>query len=357
MSPCPADVSPLLHMLTAAWNRGGWVGVDLFFVLSGFLVSGLLFQEHIRFGRISAKAFLIRRAFKIYPAFWLLILVTVLVELFRDHSRSASSVLAELFFFQNYRVGLWSHTWSLAVEEHFYLFLALLLLGLSLRPMGNKKFRSIPMCFAFLGTACLTFRLLTLSSGTYNHYTQLYPSHLRVDSLFFGVLLSYYYHHHREAFLAFAIRYKLLLLTTGVFLLVPAFIWQLETTPFVYTAGLSVFYLGSGCLMTALLPVRIRDRGVPAVAAYVGSHSYSLYLWHLPLALWGLPVLARMLIGHWNWYLYVALYLLGSLAVGIVMSKLVEVPMLRVRDRWIPSRGHPLSSGLDRRTLTGVAPS
>src|SRR4051812_38341147 len=87
MAPCPLGsgswVQTSAHAVTAVLARGGWVGVDLFFVLSGYLVSGLLFREHQRFGSISGSQFLFRRGFKIYPSFWLLILLTA-VGLLKD---------------------------------------------------------------------------------------------------------------------------------------------------------------------------------------------------------------------------------------------------------------------------------
>src|SRR5687768_12956005 len=94
------------RQLTALWYRGGWVGVDLFFVLSGFLVSGLVFREYQRGGSFSAGRFLARRAFKIYPAFYVLILVTLLVERFTDHPPvTRRTLFAELLFVQNYLGG------------------------------------------------------------------------------------------------------------------------------------------------------------------------------------------------------------------------------------------------------------
>jgi peptidoglycan/LPS O-acetylase OafA/YrhL len=59
-----------IHLFSFTKNMG-WIGVDLFFVLSGFLVSGLLFKEYIKFGNIRPKLFLIRRGFKIYPIYFL----------------------------------------------------------------------------------------------------------------------------------------------------------------------------------------------------------------------------------------------------------------------------------------------
>src|ERR1700719_755153 len=119
LTPCPKNpssyVQTLTHDFTMVLGRGGWVGVDLFFVLSGFLVSGLLFREHEKFGSISAKRFLVRRGFKIYPPFWLLIAFTVAVMALRHHQFDLRGLVSELLFIQNYRTGLWPHTWSLAV--------------------------------------------------------------------------------------------------------------------------------------------------------------------------------------------------------------------------------------------------
>jgi peptidoglycan/LPS O-acetylase OafA/YrhL len=65
----------------ALWRRCGWVGVDLFFVLSGFLISGLLFSEYKKRGRLDLPRFYIRRGLKIYPSFYVLILATFLVSM------------------------------------------------------------------------------------------------------------------------------------------------------------------------------------------------------------------------------------------------------------------------------------
>ena len=73
-------VAPAIATVALRWGQVGWIGVDLFFGLSGFLVSGLLFTEYRRHGRVEAGRFLVRRGFKIYPAFWMLLLVSYLVQ-------------------------------------------------------------------------------------------------------------------------------------------------------------------------------------------------------------------------------------------------------------------------------------
>ena len=70
----------VLRPFVQRWVNFGWVGVDLFFVLSGFLVSGLLFQEYQRHGKIRVGRFLIRRGFKIYPSFYVFIAAVIYIQ-------------------------------------------------------------------------------------------------------------------------------------------------------------------------------------------------------------------------------------------------------------------------------------
>ena len=77
----PASWPAGVRVFSGMWHNGGWIGVDLFFVLSGFLVSGLLYREFQRHGRISALHFYARRAWKIYPPYYVMIAVTVILTL------------------------------------------------------------------------------------------------------------------------------------------------------------------------------------------------------------------------------------------------------------------------------------
>jgi len=338
----------LIHNFTIVLERGGWIGVDLFFVLSGFLVSGLLFREHQKFGSISAKRFLVRRGLKIYPAFWLMIIVTVIVFYVQHRHLPIKASISELAFVQNYGLFLWWHTWSLAVEEHFYFLLLIFLLGLSYYQITQKKFASIPYFFLALALLSLFLRILTARALPFGLKTHLFPSHLRMDSLFFGVFISYFYHFYPTSFLRFATRFRVPLTLTGVLLLSPAFMLQLETTPFIYTFGLTLFYIGSGCLLIASLATNLPKNRLTTSAAYLGSHSYSIYLWHGAVATWLIPILASLIGIHWNWPLYATSYFVLSLVVGVAMALLIEFPTLKMRDRLFPSLSRPLNVSLMR---------
>ena len=343
MTSCPSDSSGFLHQVTRIWAQGGWIGVDLFFVLSGFLVSGLLFREHEKFQELHIGHFLIRRGFKIYPPFWLLIGFTVIVLTLRHQPFPLRGLVSELFFVQNYGASIWGHTWSLAVEEHFYLLLAFGFYMLTkCRPA--QPFTLIPAAFIAIALLSLILRIFWASQSAYDHKTHLFPSHLRLDGLFFGVLLSYWFHRHPIEFLSIAQRFRHLLAGIGMLLLSPAFCFQLERTPFIYTYGLTLFYVGSGCLLVSALSWKLPNAGIGSVVAYIGSHSYSVYLWHIPVASWGTPLIRRVLSEHNNWYTYAVTYLLGSIAFGVSLAILTEFPILRIRDRLFPSRGTALSS-------------
>ena len=123
----PRESFQLVRWVADWFRRYGSLGVDLFFVLSGFLVSGLLFREYLAKGRADVRRFLIRRGFKIYPAFYVYAVLTVVLRIRMGDSLTLRQVLSELLFVQNYGAHVWSHTWSLAVEEHFYLLLAALI--------------------------------------------------------------------------------------------------------------------------------------------------------------------------------------------------------------------------------------
>jgi peptidoglycan/LPS O-acetylase OafA/YrhL len=116
----------------ALWGRVGWVGVDLFFVLSGFLISGLLFQEYKRTGMIDFWRFTFRRGLKIWPPLYVFLMATATAVLLSHQAFPRGLFAAAAGFYMNYFLSagvhnavpttsyLVTHTWSLAVEEHFY---------------------------------------------------------------------------------------------------------------------------------------------------------------------------------------------------------------------------------------------
>jgi peptidoglycan/LPS O-acetylase OafA/YrhL len=348
----PASLPAAARIVFAGWQRGGWVGVDLFFVLSGFLVSGLLFTEFRMHGRISPLRFYARRAWKIYPPYLVMIAATTGAILAQGFVFERIQLVAEVLFFQNYVKGLWNHTWSLAVEEHFYLLLPLVcLLVLHVRRRRVPSLRGILFVGAGVAVAELALRVAYIRGpGVYMADPYLFQTHLRLDSLFFGVMLSYAHHFHRETFERIVTPRRGLLLIGGVVLLAPAFVVPLETSALMYTVGLTAMYVGSGMLVAAASRMGAsRNRLVGAMGA-VGAFSYSIYLWHMPLLRMGIPMIEERLGGRFGFGARTAVYLGGSVVLGIVMARLVEVPALRLRDQRYPS----LARRAARRGRSGI---
>jgi peptidoglycan/LPS O-acetylase OafA/YrhL len=117
--------------------------------------------------------------------------------------------------------------------------------------------------------------------------------------------------------------------TLGSFLYVPIPPSHL----YIHTLGFTQFYLGSAALMIGVLLCQIPTNAVTRPLAALGSHSYSIYLWHMALMFWAIPHLQ-----HWSWHARTLLYFVGAFVIGVAMARLVELPMLRLRDRLYPSR-------------------
>jgi peptidoglycan/LPS O-acetylase OafA/YrhL len=269
------------------WTKIGWSGLDLFFVLSGFLIAGLLFDEWQKFGSIDFKRFYIRRGLKIYPSFYALIVVSVLVNVFYPGIPSNPvtwrSAVAEALFVQNYFHGIWGQTWSLAVEEHFYIVLPVVLSILFRRSRNHSDpFRLVPGIFMVVATAEMLLRIATgwhLTQSS-NEFRYVFPTHLRIDSLLFGVLLSYYRHFQPDKF------EKLGRGASSLLLIIFAFVLMILiplNNPIMHTVGFTVVYFGYGLLLVKVIDAQPRQNifrfGV-APLAKIGYYSYSIYLWH-----------------------------------------------------------------------------
>jgi peptidoglycan/LPS O-acetylase OafA/YrhL len=331
------------------WSTFGGFGVDLFFVLSGFLIANLLFTEYRKTGEIRFGRFLLRRALKLYPSFYLLFVLTLVYVYFSHFPVSVRQIIGEATMTQNYVGAIWGHTWSLAVEEHFYLLLPLILAFMIRRGKGSANpFEGIPYVFAGIAIACLGLRILaSYQHPEYSHQAHYEPSHLRADSLLFGVFLAYM-HNFRPEILRKLMTdpWRFPVSVISVLTLVPACFLP-STDRIVYTIGFSLLYVGFGTMLLLTLYQEGRKRAQPGlgsrVVATLGVYSYTLYLWHVPMAQFFAAISGKF--GAINQYLLHAIYFGSSIFVGIAMSKLVEIPVLKLRERFFPApvveRGQP----------------
>jgi len=345
--PPELDVSTPVRAMGRIWYDSGWMGVDLFFVLSGFLVSGLFFTEFRRHGDVRVGRFLVRRGFKIYPPFYLMLLATVIYYDFPG-GKVGEVLRNEAIFLQNYWGGFWNHTWSLDTEEHFYFVLAGLVALLVWIGRGRKD-PFLPLVY-LMPLAAATVEGLRVWSRWERDTVHLYLSHMRADGLAWGVFLAYWYHCRDRRWLRALHRHLVVVLLVAVVLLTPPFVWWFsEHTP-LWTVGLASMALGFTALLCVALPTgdgtqRPFPRPLRALAR-VGADSYSIYLWHMPVSRWLMP---RIEEGGWlavggPTAVYVArsgIFVTICIAGGIIAAFLVERPSLALRDWLVPSRSAP----------------
>ncbi len=182
--------------------RRGWMGVDLFFVLSGYLIGSQMFRPYLRGGALRIRDFYARRAYRILPLFFTVLLLYVFVPGWRE-----APGLQPWWQFATFTENLlidygsnqaFSHAWSLCVEEHFYLLLPLLTILLMRRPAAWKVYAMLTAVFV-LGIGARAYVLLhqLMPLGPENDLfptvyieKMYYPTYLRLDGLLAGVSLA-----------------------------------------------------------------------------------------------------------------------------------------------------------------------
>lgn len=265
----------------AFWAGLGGSGVDIFFVLSGYIITMRLLVEHAKSSRIDLRSFYIRRAFRILPLVVLylltLCLISLAVDLLDFHK---SEVLTSLLFLRNYQVWLrpggvyTAHLWSLAIEEHFYLMWPGILVWLGRKWAGWAAIAG--------AIACAAWRRYDYLTGITRHLSFIHPSgttfpirtDVRLDGLLLGAALAILLAHPR--------------VRENVFERLPRNL----ALPLAALALLSVRYshllpsFSTNILIAAMLAATVfSQRGAvhnllnSRVLVWIGQISYSLYIW------------------------------------------------------------------------------
>jgi len=347
----------------------GWTGVDLFFVLSGFLIGGLLFNEIKHTKTLNVKRFLIRRGFKIWPAYLIYIAFVFVLLVHQNPLHEAWHLIwPNLVHLQNYFPSARGHTWSLAVEEHFYLLLPLFLLPVIRYRRPDGSMPAIPIAAVTLIIVCTTLRILINPRLPLVWQKLIAPTHMRIDGLFFGVMLAYFYHLYPEK-LARVGRHRALLILLGLALISPMAIIDQLNSPFVFTVGFTLLYLGYGSILLAFVHIKPGDgplgkaikSPVARIIAWIGVFSYSIYLWHIdlsniPIEGWLMPRLPHKPLSLF-WLISTVASMGGAILVGVVMAKLIEMPVLKLRERLFPRQERAVPKPTPAETTELQAPA
>jgi peptidoglycan/LPS O-acetylase OafA/YrhL len=255
-----------------------WYGVDIFFGISGLLICSRLLEERARDGRISLRGFYIRRVFRIFPAAWTYLAVLALLTAAGVLYVGPADILGSLLSVWNYYPAnqfppggsAWftRHFWSLAVEEHFYLFLPALVLCCS-----NRRLRWVlPVLAMTVATWRAIDGRLKLSVHYWPGFYELSRTDLRLDALLWGcwaAVLFEQYHERMRHWLNPITRFAVLAATVGSLFVPSSLFWRSLLIPWLLVS-------------TVLSPESWLGRFLESPPMrWLGRISYSLYLWQM----------------------------------------------------------------------------
>lgn len=322
----------------------GWTGVDLFFVLSGFLISSQLFVQ-IKYGMpISFKQFFLKRFFRIIPAYWVVLTIYFCFTFF--HEREALAPLWKyLTFTQNFGLdiknnGTFSHAWSLCVEEHFYLMFPLILIGLSFTKYFKKSYWLLIVLFLagflirlFNWENCFLPNMEKENAWLYWYKHIYYPTYNRLDGLLVGVSIAGLYQFYPNVWHKIS-KYGNIILGCSLLLLTGAYFLCYEEHSYAASIfGFPLVALGYGLMVIgAISPTSFLYKWNSKLTTFIAMLSYGIYLTHK-----GVIHLTQELISDIDvdGGLMLVICIITSILAALILNIVIEKPFMRLRKKLI----------------------
>ena len=322
----------------------GNVGVDIFFVLSGFLIGGQLLRTLARRGNLDLARFWVRRALRTMPVYYVMFAVFV-----ATHDVTSATALPMLTFLQNYAAPSdWPITWSLCIEEHFYLVLPLLLMLVAAATRNPRKIAAVAVAMIAVSPVLRGLFYDQLAGLTHNEFLAVFysPTHLRLEGLFLGVAAAAVHQFNLQPWTLIK-RHARLVRNGGIGLFIiatwhPALVGTSTASisrlsPYCAVAQFAIVSAVTAAVILAGIALHER-RPKPAAGPgrWLADHAYTLYLTHC---------VARQCVFYLQEHIHLgfapalATSILLSLGMAMLLRTLVELPALRFRDSLAPSRG------------------
>ena len=351
------------HLNVSGILGGGSIGVDVFFVLSGFLITTLLIGEFEKTRRINFGAFYARRALRLLPALAAVIVAAVLVvtlisALHPVKHETLTTLPFVIFFVGNWArvvnfnaLGVLGHTWSLGIEEQFYLLWPLLFALFAAR---RQRRELVALVLAGIAGLVMVYRFVLLGSG-HHPWSLYFRADTHCDGLLIGCALAFWLASGKMATPAVG---RLFRWATVPALLVILFMSELFEDNKPNEFHFMVAYgIGLGVLCAAVLianqvtsPLAEVSNILKApVAIWIGRRSYGLYLWHFVVYKAVGSFFHQHRLSDTNRMTEVVLKFAISFALAAISYKVIETPALRLKRRFQPTEAVPAAD-----VITGV---
>ena len=306
----------------------GYLGVDLFFVISGLLVGGLLTKDFLKGNNINFLKFFLQRGFKIWPSYYFFIIVGSLIAWCFYHDNRPDQIIPlwdikrYIFFYQNYTGAPfhWSfdHVWSLCVEEHFYVLLPIMFLFIQAFVTKKHKVKALFVFVILTIIAGIVFKncsyFLTKGKDTYS------ATHNRIDALAWGVLLNLIITHFENQ-----IKIKHIQTTSflsGLLLFIFALYFKTyHNVIFDKIYFHSIIPIAFFLMLLGIYHVNLSKFKIIRLIAY---YSYNWYLWHPIFVFFIRDKIGLNVVG-------LILYLFITFIVAVGSTIFIEEPMLKKR--------------------------
>jgi peptidoglycan/LPS O-acetylase OafA/YrhL len=307
----------------------GFLGVDLFFVISGLLVGGLLTTEFENKGKIKFFKFFLQRGLKIWPSYYFFLLSGSILAFYFYNTTNPDQIIPfrdlkrYVFFYQNYtgKPFHWSfdHVWSLCVEEHFYLLLPLLYLFIQYFISAKHKSKALFLFVIVTIASGILFKhisyFFTKSQETYS------ATHNRIDALAWGVLLNFITTNYKNKIVS--LKFKFFTFFSGVFIFAGAvyLFTEFDNILFEKIYFHSVIPISFFLMLLGLYYVDLSKLKPIRLIAY---YSYNWYLWH--------PLFVIYITKHLgNTAMGLITYLLVTFLVAVLSTIFIEEWFLQKR--------------------------
>lgn len=322
----------------------GWIGVDLFFVLSGFLISSQLFTQIKQGQSISFKTFFIKRFFRIVPAFLVTVAIYFCFPFFRE-KEALPPLWKFLTFTQNLGLnlkeyGTFSHCWSLCVEEHFYLFLPIILIILQTSKLFSKSYWLLIVLFLFgFAIRIYSFNHLYLpkiedeNSWMYWYKFIYYPTYNRLDGLLVGVAIAGIYKFLPNLWNRLSKYGNQSLLISLCILTSAYFLCEDQQTFNASIFGFPLIALGFGFMtFGAVSPTSFLYKWNSRTTTFIATLSYAIYLTHKGIIHTTLKLLDDLKIDS-NFKMMICIF--TCIFGAYLLNLTIEKPFMKLRNKII----------------------